>query len=289
MNALTSAEKQQLDRFLDGIEHLPPAPVHMIQLIKLFQDPERDLDAVIELLSQNPPLVAEVLRRCNSSFFGSEEPVMDITEAFFRLGFYEVYRLTVTLFGKEAVIKTPTGAGLEVETIWRHSTITAVISGIIGRELGETEGIVFTAGLLHDIGKIVLALAARNRYATLTQIYGNYGPALKQAETLEFGFSHAEVGAWLLDRWQVPELIAEPVFQHHRTQWTGVFSRPSAIVNLADFMAHLIEDANAEQWLGALTASPALTLLQLSGEEVQHLEFLARSELKRSNLAAAIG
>ena len=284
MNELNLSEKQRFDALLDGIEHLPSAPVHMIRLIKLFQEPERDVDEVISLLKKDPPLAAEILRRCNSSFFGNDEPVTNITEALFRLGFYEVYRLTVSLFGMKAVTETKTGTDLGIEAIWRHSTMTAIIGGSIGRELEENEGTVFTAGLLHDIGKIILALAAGPNYTALIKKHGYFGPELNQAESSEFGFNHAEVGAWLLRRWEVPELITEPVFQCHRNKWEGPFGRVAAILNLANLMAHSIESPATRQLFETPDGIPSMRLLGLTSEDMQRLEDLARADLKRSNL-----
>jgi len=284
MNDLQFSEKQRLDDLLDGIKYLPSAPVQMVRLIKLFQEPERDIDEVISLLKQDPPLAAEILRRCNSSFFGNDEPVTNITEALFRLGFYEVYRLTVTLFGMKTVTETKTGINLEVKAIWHHSAVTAIVAGAIGRGLEENEGIVFTAGLLHDIGKIILALAVGPNYTDLMIKHGCFGSELNQAESSEFGFNHAEVGAWLLRRWKVPELIAEPVFQCHRNQWKGPFGRAAAIVNLADLMAHSIEGSASKQLFEAPGGIPSMRLLGLTSEDMQRLEDLALVDLKRSNL-----
>lgn len=78
MSSVCALETARLDSYLNGIDYLPPTPTLMIRLIGLFQQPDRDVDEVIELMRQDPSLTAEVLRRCNTSFFGNEEPVTDI-------------------------------------------------------------------------------------------------------------------------------------------------------------------------------------------------------------------
>src|ERR1700734_3029002 len=89
---------QALDAYLDGIRHLPPPPTVMIQLINLFRQQDAELDEIVALLRRDAALAAEILRRCNNSFMNGEEAAGDINEAVFRLGFYEVYQITVTLF-----------------------------------------------------------------------------------------------------------------------------------------------------------------------------------------------
>ncbi len=97
------AANKALDAYLDGIKHLPPTPTLMIQLIELFRQPDADVDEIVTILKRDPALSVEVLRRCNSPYFGLETPVMDIHEAIFRMGFYEVYQITVSLFGMKSM------------------------------------------------------------------------------------------------------------------------------------------------------------------------------------------
>ena len=133
---LTQADK--LDIYLNGVEHLPPTPTLMIKLIELFRQPDRDIDEIVSVMRQDPPLTAEVLRRCNSSFFSNDEPVTDFNDAVFRLGFYEVYRISVATFAMQATAAAKTITGLDVELLWRHSAMTAIIGGVFARELDES-------------------------------------------------------------------------------------------------------------------------------------------------------
>ena len=218
-NNLRLPERNKLDGYLNTVECLPPAPGLLIKLIELFRQPEHDVDEIVALMRQDPSVTAEILRRCNSSFFGDEEPVTDIRESVFRLGFYEIYRISVALFGSQAISMAKVAERVEVEALWRHSVITAIAGGTMAREVGESEGSVFTAGLLHDIGKIVLALAEGPRYEELLRTHGHFGPTLNEAENVTFGFGHGEIGALLLARWHVPEQVSVPVLCHHHKIW----------------------------------------------------------------------
>jgi putative nucleotidyltransferase with HDIG domain len=287
MSTLTTSplatDTARLDLYLDGVDHLPPTPTLLVKLIGLFRQPDRDVDEIVELMAQDPSLTAEVLRRCSSSFFGSSEPVTDVNEAVFRLGFYEVYRITVAMFGLQAMSMARVTAGLEVEQLWRHSAITAIAGGTLSRHLDESEGVVFTAGLLHDVGKIVFASAEGTRYAEMLREYGNSGQTLYDAEKLIFGFNHGEVGARLLSRWGVPDQVSIPVLCHHQLHWSEPHARLAAIVNLANLMAHCLEADGPEKPCELPEARHAMTLLGLKEEAMHPLLDLAQRDVKRLN------
>lgn len=257
-----------LDCYLDGIKNLPPTPILMIKLISLFRQPNCDVDEIVSLTRRDPALVAEVLRQCNGAFFGGQEPVLDVNEAVFRLGFHEVYRLAVALFGMQAMT-LPGGADRVLfEKLRLHSGITALAASAIAREVGESEGIIFTAGLLHDVGKVALAAQEGVRYTALLRQYDHAGGELSKAEKMFFGFDHGEVGARLLMRWGVPEEVSLPALLHHRVAGIESLQRPVAIVYLANLMSHHIQQETG----GALDELPetrrAMELLEFQSADL---------------------
>jgi putative nucleotidyltransferase with HDIG domain len=269
-----------LDLYLDGIKNLPPTPVLMVKLLELFRQSDCDIDAVVRLMRRDPALAAEVLRQCNNTVFSDEEPLTDIHEAVFRLGFYQIYRLCVALFGMEALSLRGDMQDFPVESLRRHSGITALAAGAIARELGEAEGTAFTAGLLHDVGKVALAAAGGSKYAELMLVCGHIGAELSQAEKLTFGFDHGEVGARLLHRWGVPEVVSVPALFHHDPPSSGPFWRPIAIVHLADLMAHQIQFASANKLSETPGVLDAIALLDLNLDLLAALEYQVHNDLK---------
>jgi len=281
MNRVYLPEKDRLECYLDKVEFLPPAPSLMVQLISLVRQPDRDPGEIVQLMKHDPAVTAEVLHRCNSPVYGEEEPVTDLEEALFRLGFLEVYRIAVGLFGRQTISTVRATNAMQVESLWRHSAITAIISGTIARELGDAEGITFTAGLLHDVGKVVLATAEKSRYAELRREYGLSGMPANDAEKAVFGFSHSEVGALLLHRWGVPEEVSVPVLSHHDAFWTGPHERTVTIVYLANLMAHHCEPAVPGQLCELPEAVHALELLGLLPTDLPRLQELALVDILR--------
>jgi putative nucleotidyltransferase with HDIG domain len=268
-----------LDQYLAGMRNLPPTPVLLVQLIGLFQKPDRDLDDIVVLTRRDPVLATEVLRQCNATFFGIGAKVSDINEALFRLGFHEVYRLTVLLFGRQMLRANSVSPRIPMEAFRRHSSITAIASGAIAGLVGEPEGLAFTAGLLHDIGKVVLAISEGDRYAEMIRLHGPSGEALCHSEKETFGFDHTEIGARLLNRWELPESISAPALFHHHGD-SGEFGRSVAIVRLANLLAHHLDDPDPTSWCETSEAYFAAEPLNLVLDDLLNVAKAVDSQIK---------
>ncbi|HEY1786741.1 MAG TPA: HDOD domain-containing protein [Verrucomicrobiae bacterium] len=280
----TRVDPNVLDTYIDGIKHLPPTPTLMIQLIELFRQPDTDVDEIVTLLSRDPALCLEVLRRCNSAFFALDTPVMDINEAVFRMGFYEVYQMTVSLFGMRALTPKENVPGFSAEALQRHSNITAIAAGALALETDESEGIAFTAGLLHDVGKLVLALGERDKYVAVVEECRTSGASLSETEKTVFGFNHDEVGARLLQRWGVPVEVVMPALGHNDPKPTGEWHRSVAITNLGSRMANYIElekEKAPMPFVQLPGVKPLTDFLKLNDNQVTQWEQSVRAKVEQ--------
>lgn len=225
-------------RYLDRVASLPPAPTLVTELMALFREPDRDVDQVVQLISYEPSLTAQILRMCNSACFAGEQPPGDIFEAVSRLGFYQVYCLVVTLFGAQAKRMEGADRGVNVESLWRHSVAAAVSAAVVEEEAGQEKGAAFTAGLLHDIGKLALASVEGEPYARLFQLAREQGVALAVMERSAFGMDHAELGGELMRRWNLPPDVVAAVRHHHQFEDAAPYERLAAAVQAGDILAH---------------------------------------------------
>src|SRR5262245_908974 len=158
---------QQLDDYLDHLETLPPAPRILPELIALLNKDDVDNARVIELIAFDPGVTAAVLRVSNSACFAGITPVDNLAEAACRLGFSQIYQLVLAATGARLLGGAQKGYGLNRGELWQHSVTSAVAAQIIARGLNGDENLIFTAALLHDLGKIVLTEALNNRYTAL--------------------------------------------------------------------------------------------------------------------------
>lgn len=276
------ASEEALDAYLDRIKHLPPTPALMIELIKLFRQPNADVDKIVGLLRRDPALSIEVLRRCNSSYCALESPVMDIYEAVFRLGFYELYQITVTLFGMRMMSLQKEVAGFPMEHLRVHSSISAIAAGALALEAGESEGIAFTAGLLHDVGKMVLALAENEKYVSLLEDCRRAGSSLSEEERKRFGFNHTEVGARLLRRWGVPVEVVLPVLEHNEPDPESQWHRFAMITNLSSRLANYIQlEITSIPFWQLPGVEAAMEALALDQGQIKAWEQIVRNKVKQ--------
>jgi len=241
----------------------------LIKLIELFRQPDADVDDIVQLLRRDPALALEVLRRCNSSFFGGGAPIEDINEAVYRLGFYEVYKAAVLLSGMRTLSAKNMAPGFPAEELRRHSSMAAIAAGALAGEFGVSEGIAFTAGLLHDVGKIAMALAEGEKYVKLISQCRLTGASLSKLEEETFGFDHSKVGAHLLRRWEVPEEIIIPVLGHTDAAVPGATQSLTALTRLASELANHIA---ADRGLVFSGTDEGKHLMQSLGLETHQLD-----------------
>jgi putative nucleotidyltransferase with HDIG domain len=269
-----------LDVYIGQIKALPTAPGVLVRLITLFQQPDRHIDDVVALIRQDPSLTAGVLRYANSALFAPETPIVEVFDAIEWVGFSQVYHAVVANLASQILQLTKGACELDVNRLWLHSATAAVYAGAIGKRAGENEGLAFTAGLLHDVGKIVLSLAEGEEYTALLNQFIS-GPQLQSAEEKNFGFSHAAVGARLLKRWELPEAIVEPIRCHHQVEGKQQFERLCAVVSLGNVMAHTGDGAaSGEEYADSEVAVHARTVLRLTTGDLDTIRLASLKDIE---------
>lgn len=234
----------RIDHYIESVTQLPPAPTLLVELLGLFKDPDRDVDRVVELVSLDPSITAEILRRCNSAFLSGAEPASDMFEAVSRLGFYEVYTVVAAMFGASTKAIPGAAEAVDVSNLWRHSVTTAVAASVVAEEVGESTGAAFTSGLLHDIGKLIFASVERARYGQLLGSSSAASSSLVGAERGAYGTDHAEIGGRLLARWNLPPEVCSAIQHHHSptAEAAEPFQRSAAAICLGNWIAHHLNE-----------------------------------------------
>jgi putative nucleotidyltransferase with HDIG domain len=228
----------KVDEYLDLIDHLPPAPMLVMELLAQFKQPDRDMDRVVELITHDPSLTAQLLKLCNSAYYASGRPVESVFDAVMRVGFYEIYRMVASVFGCQTMALSGVERALPVNELWRHSVSVAVAAETVARQVSEDEATAFTAALLHDIGKVILAVAASDVYGRLREKGPAGAQTMMEAEKAMLGVDHAEVGARLLARWNLPTHLVVAVRCHHDPTRAAPFERLAASVHLANVISY---------------------------------------------------
>lgn len=262
---------QAIDDYINNLRLLPPAPRVVPELMKLLNEADVDSSKVVKLISYDPALTANVLRICNSAYFGGATPTTDLQEAVTRLGFRQVYQLVAAATGAKLLVAAHPGYGLDQGELWKHSVAVAVTSQFVARKLGENDSLAFTAGLLHDIGKIVLANALESVYPKLVKETEVNQQSLLDAEKKILGVQHAEVGARLLERWKFAPNMVSSVWFHHTPKGAGRHQKLAACVYMADLIAHFMGFSYGHLPFALRGREDALTILGLTSEAIPQL------------------
>lgn len=228
------------------VKDLPVISETARKLPGLLNKPELHRDDLVKTLRCDNVLTAKLLRACNSADMGLRQPVSSVDQAVLLLGDQTIFRIVVAL-GYGGIMGGPLeGYAVESNGLWSHSVTT----GVAAEYLAEVEGyggfppsVAFTAGLLHDIGKLILnQLLTPKVRADIRSLIAEKSLSRVDAEREVFGSDHAAVGAALLQRWNVPELIVVAVGGHHKP-----VAQPevqlSAVIHLANASAHLCGSA----------------------------------------------
>jgi putative nucleotidyltransferase with HDIG domain len=257
---------QELDDYINRVKHLPPAPKILPQLLTLLNQPDSDSGQVVDLISLDPSLTAGVLKLCNSAFFAGGSPASDIQEAITRLGFRQVFQLVASISGARALSPPQKGYGIDAGELWQHSVTSAVASQMVAMDQGEDDNIVFTASLLHDLGKIVLAEALEHIYAKLIEEIETHQYSLLETEKKLLGVQHAEIGGRLLSRWKFPPEMVAAVWHHHLPAAAQEHARLAAYVYVGNMIAYFMGHGYGHQAFALRGRSEALDILQLNAD-----------------------
>ena len=222
------------------VTNLPVMPSATVKLLQLLENPAENTQAALDIIQHDAVLSAKLLRLCNSAAIGLRKPVASVEQAVFFLGFREVQRLALALGVGGSLKRKPKGSESDGRELWLHSVVTAHAASLISAEIRSLEvdsSIAFTAGLLHDIGKLVLAEALTPEMLAEVQKQVAGGMPAWEAEQAVIGASHALVGAGLLQTWRMPEILVEPVENHHHPVCEPE-PQLSVLIHLADCVVH---------------------------------------------------
>lgn len=225
-------------RIVGGLASLPAPPRTFQDLMALLMDPEASSERVSELVEQNPALAARVLQMANSAFFGLMRKVASVRDALGMLGFDTLSQLVLTAEVIEAVRTDGQVAGCWYEHFRDDGLLVARVAARILQGDARASA-ASSAGLLHDLGQLVLARHARREFESAWELARATGRSLEETEREAIGATHSEVGAALLGVWGLPSDVIEAVAHHHVPSRIDVRELdPLLAVHVAQALSH---------------------------------------------------
>lgn len=229
---VSALSEKQIDARLGELPPLAPA---VRRLLALFDGATVNYAALEEAVRHEPVLAGRVLRLANSSFFGFAGRIGSLREACMVLGSQTLRQIVLAATAVENL--TADSALLDTRALWSHALATAAIARRLAQTLGSDVEDAFTAGLLHDLGKLVLAAWFQAEYREALALQSVQGGLLMDAERTVLGTDHGSFGEKLARKWHFPETLAVAIGHHH----DPVGDRLGDIVHVADVLAHALE------------------------------------------------
>ncbi len=201
---------------VDRIGTLPPLPDTAVRLMAVVNDPRSTVDQLVEAIRYDQAVTTELLRLCNSAYFGLSRRIASLNEAMVRLGTVKVMQLVMAVHTSTLLRHEQRGYGLAAGGLWRHSVGVALACGAVAPKVNLTNaGLAFTAGLLHDIGKVVLSEYVAEQFGEIIALVTHRGQSFLEAERAVLGYDHQQIGGEVAERWQLPDSIVRCIRHHH--------------------------------------------------------------------------
>jgi putative nucleotidyltransferase with HDIG domain len=247
------ADAQRIKRITESIIGLPTLPTVVSKMIDQVDSPRTSAAALARLISADQALTAKVLKLANSAYYGFPREISTVNMAIVVLGFNAVKEMGLSLSVFDVFKKTASAGHFDVTLFWEHSVGCGVAARMLARMyrapfIGEA----FVAGLLHDVGKVILKQYFDAEFAQIIKAQKERNLTLEEAEAEVIQTSHTQIGSWLAEKWNLPKIISESILHHHDAWNTKAEPLFVACITLADYICHLSKTGES----GRIAAPP---------------------------------
>lgn len=236
---------------------LPVLPVPRTRAMLVLWNPDATMDELTAVVEGDPSLTAQVIRWANSAFSAPIEPVATARDAVVRVGLNGVRRILSAAVADEQFRRIDQGP-VDADELWRYAVATAILAEVLAPSARERTT-AFTAGLLHDLGRLALLAESPSRFTAVIDA-ARAGVDPVEAEETQFGRTHTETGLHIAEAWQLPEPLARALSDHHDADAAGLagtvaLARLGALhAGYSDGVPRMVETVPPPTALGALDA-----------------------------------
>ncbi|MCR4315731.1 MAG: HDOD domain-containing protein [Planctomycetes bacterium] len=233
-------DTQIVSKKLQSITDIPTIPTVIAKLNDVLRTPHSNVKDVGAILNQDQALAAKTLRLVNSAYYGFSGKIDNINRAIIILGFNKVRNLALSISVID-LFKGKESSSLNFLAFWEHSIGTAVIAEQLANELESSEvEDAFVAGLLHDLGKLIIALHLKEDQAKVVEMMQADNMFSFDAEREIIGANHGKIGELIAEQWKFPENLARAMGYHHQPDRSRQHRELVFLIHTADVLAHAI-------------------------------------------------
>ncbi len=262
---MNNMDPQILRHKVENINTLPTVPGVLKRLSTVIEKPRITIVEISNFISNDPALTTKVLKMVNSAIYGFPGRIASVSHATMLLGLNVIKGLLLGVSVFELMQKTMSG-------LYEHSLACAIASRVIAQKknLKEPEE-VSVAGLLHDIGKVILMLQFSKEYEAAMKEAEEKKISIYDAEKNQFNATHADVGGWLAEKWRFPRNLIEVIEFHHRPALAKNAPMETAIVHMADLLVRARGFGFAGEHFVPEVNAVAYDLLKLSDQDIKDI------------------
>ena len=255
-----------------AIESIRPIPQVALKVLRIIKDGEYDIDKITEEVKKDQVISARTIQLCNSAMFTKRHDVVSLDHALVFLGQELFIKLVIAAAVRSYYDQSGNGYSLCKGGLYHHAIGTAMIAEkIVGRINKIPPAIAYTAGLLHDIGKVVLDQYIAAAYPILYREFQNKSKDLIEAETRILGIDHTQVGGMLAEKWSLPASLVDVIRYHHQPENSHSDKSLTTIVYLADLLMSRFHSGLELERIGAARLVERLAALDLTPAHFQTL------------------
>ena len=283
---LTVTIDNKIKQVIANIRNLPTPPVVFHQIQKVINDPTVSADHIASILAEDPAMSVKVLKLTNSAFYGLSREIDSVKQAIVIVGMEAIKNLVLSA----SVLDMFKGKNVDQEyneSYWRHSLATAFCSRLLARK-ERSRGIVdpdaaFSAGLLHDVGKMVISCFLPKEYGKFKEERESDRESLDyEVEDRVLSFNHAQIGGFLSVQWKIPQKLGNAIIYHHQPQKCEEEDALPYVVYIANYLAKkTFYDSGNEHLIGSIDPE-ILEYMQISPISLESYKDELREEYLKS-------
>ncbi len=271
---------EQIQEKVRTIIQLPALPSIAMEVVEMVDNPKTSASKLGRVISSDQALTAKVLKIANSPFYGFPKKISTIDFAIIVLGFDALKEIVISI-SLISSLQKKSDAYFDAEAFWDHSLSAGVIARRLARDLGyRVSGEAFVGGLLHDMGVSILHRYFHSEFKRIVDIARETDLTFLEAEESVLGVTHADIGGWLAERWNLPDHLIEAITLHHTPTKAERNADLVALIHCADVFSGRIEGHAVEFDKGLDFDQEALERLHLDDPQLLS-EYI-------SNYAAAV-
>lgn len=261
------------------IDQFPDMPPFCQNLIAYLNNPDADFKKIANMVKYDPGLTANILKFSNSYYFGVVHKVNSVHAALVRLGTKKVMELVLALSVSSRLLPCLPGYGFMAKDLLKHSIWTAVAAQELADILNMKQvDMIFTVGLMHDLGKLLLDPFIQMERLQFNKIFKNPKASFEQEERSILGLDHAQVGAMILEKWHLSSEIVTAVRWHHEPDKADEYQDLIYLIHLANMLALSEGIGTGNYGLQYIVSAHAIKIL---GLKKHHIEYAASRALDK--------